>query len=259
MTEEGTVTHEDLDAAAEQQTPAEELMDEVTETPEVEESQEEVQPEEVPEEPTDNRERSQLGRRVKSMEEKFDQFMERTGALLQASLQKPEEKSPEPEIDPNFIPTNVAELNKWYETKEREKARRQEIYQSSYRSQLDVLGKDAESPEEHDAVVQEMMKNFNIKRSDNGVNDASINYLQAKVSYLRNKVVTPKNPLEKNKDKENKNLGGPAGTPSIKVKTPQPVKLDKYAADFVARVKMDDEKVQEALSGPTPTYLGGKV
>jgi len=247
----------ELDAAAESQpeeTPEinEEVQEEVQEETQ-QEVHEEVQEEEIPEEPVDNKERSNLGRRVKSMEETMQKFIEQTGMLIQSTVKK--EEPPEPEIDPNFIPTSVAELDQWYESKKQQEQRQVNAYQNSYRAQLDVLASDS-TPEEHQAVVTEMMKNFNIKRSNDGGNDAAINYLNAKIAHLKKTAV--KNPLTKNEGKIVQNLGTPAGSPSVKTKAPQAVKLDKYAAEFVARTQMSDDDVNQALSGEAPSYLSGR-
>lgn len=260
MTEKGTdEVHAELDAAAEDQsTPAEETPEstDTQETPQEETTPQET-PEEVPEEPTDNRERSNLGRKVKSLEETMQKFIEQTGALIQTSIKPVKEEPPEPEYEADFVPTNVSELDRWYETKKRKEEKQKEAYQSSYRATLDVLGQDTPL-EEHQAVVTEMMKNFNIKRSGDGMNDATVNYLNAKVQYLKRANAAPKNPLQKNEGKENKNLGTPAGSPSMKIKAPQAVKLDHYAAEFVAKTKMSDESVQAALTGEMPSHLAGR-
>lgn len=257
MTEQGTVTDAELDAAAEQSTPAE-SSEEATDTQETEPQEEEVKPEEqLPEEPADNRERSNLGRRVKSMEDTMQKFIEQAGMLIQSNIKPKDETPPEPEFPSDYIPTNVSELDRWYETKQKQETRKREAYQSSYRTQLDVLGQET-PPEIHKAIINEMMENFNIKRSDSGMQDATTNYLNAKVKYLEKIVTAPKNPLSKNEGKDNKNLGGPAGSPSQQPKTPPPVKLDEYAAEFVRRIGMKDEQVNKALTGEMPTSLLGK-
>jgi hypothetical protein len=68
----------------------------------------------------------------------------------------------------------------------------------------------------------------------------------------------PKNPLDKNKDETPKNLG--SGEDSKKeTRTPSPVELDEYAAEFVKSTGMKPESVESALKGDAPTYLAGKI
>jgi len=245
MTEEGT-DHAELDAAAEEVAEAED-----TPTEEV------IPQEEVPEEPEDNAERSNLGRRVKSMEDNVNEIAKNVSAFIQEGIKsrevQPEEKSIDQVLQEkygeDYIPTTASEFNAWANDRdvliEDRRVKSENKYQGSYRSELDKLGQDT-TPEEHKAIVDIMMKDFNIKRSDSGVSDAHINYKDAQVSYLRGMV--SKNPLEKNKGKESENLGGALGTSSDSGKSVKPIVLDKYAQAFADSVGMSEEDRQKALN-----------
>jgi len=215
-------------------------------------------PDDIPDEPDDPAERSKLGRKVKEMAEKQDEFFESMKALLQTRLEEKETEPKDDELDFfDGIPQSKEELDKWYESKKAQERKAKETYEKAYLAQLEMEKGNTKDKEIHQEIMTELMENYNIKHSENGSQDAKINYLSAKASYLEKAVTAKKNPHDKNKGKKVENLGESSSTSVDDTKSSKTIKLDSYAQDFVNRTNMSEEKVQEALSGDMPTYLGG--
>lgn len=273
--EDQMVTDEDLDRAAE----APETSDaepEVEDDNPVEdnapaepagEEAEEVVEEEIPAEPEDNTVRSELGRKVKEQGETLQAFMDSiTGAIdeIKTMVTKPVVEEEEDDDEPVFltkaqfrqqIRDSVATL-----TKEQQEGNRK--YERGYMTKVAELTSGM-SDEEKAEVSKELFENkdINVKRSGNPKIDAEINFLKAQTNVLRRQAIVskkPVNPLDKNKDNPDLPLGGPSGTRNQETKSEKIVKLDPEAAKFAKASGMTDEEVQEALSGPMPTYLGGQ-
>ena len=268
--EDKGVSHDDLDAAHDEWAAddhsaepevEEEVVAEEPETPEelvVIDEPETPEELEIPPEPDDNRERSNLGRRVKAMEENLNHFLNRF-EQISSKIEHPAPVVSDMDDD-ETPPLTRADLDAYLERRETEKITRKQQVDSAYvsgyqRSQIS-LGMDM-SEEEHTAVVQEMNTNFNVRHSDNPSIDAEKNFLRAQVSLTKKQLAqskVPKNPLAKNTGPAAKNLGGPSDTTSDVRQKAKP-KLDKYAAEFVAKTKMSDESVAAALEGETPLRL----
>jgi len=276
--EDKGVSHDDLDAAhdewaaddhpaepvveeevveEEPETPEESVAIDEPETPEEPESSEEP---EIPSEPDDNRERSNLGRRVKAMEENLNHFLNRF-EQISSKIEQPKPARPELDEDADLdVPLTASEFESRIEKYEREKAERERSANANYvsgyqRSQIS-LGMDM-SEEEHAAVVQEMNTNFNVRHSNDPSLDAEKNFLRAQLSLTKKQLEqtkVPKNPLEKNKGPAVKNLGGPSES-TVDVRVKAKPKLDKFAAEFVAKTNMSDESVSAALEGEIPLRL----
>ena len=286
--EDQMVTDEDLDRAAEMApdtsepepkvadgTPAEDDTpaepageEEVVE----EEVAEEVVEEPIPDEPEGNRERSELGRKVKEQGERLDSFMDTiTGAIdeIKTSVAKPEFED-EPLDDDYPITLTAKELNDRIKEgiasagvvtkKDIETQKRQaKEYENGYLAKVSSLTTGIPDKE---AIEKELFENkdVNVKRSNNPLIDAEMNFLKAQTNVLNKKLeakAKPVNPLDKNNDNEDLPLGGPLGTNNQDVKSEKVTKLDPEAAKFAKESGMSEEDVQKTLAGPMPTYLGG--
>jgi hypothetical protein len=219
-------------------------------------SGEEEPEEKLPDEPEDNAERSQLGRRVKAMEDNQAEFFNRMENLLQGKVSQPQKETVEDEeFDEDYIPTTKGELDKWADARDRNKEKKRQLYEDTYRAQLNTFAKN----EDYSEIVDEMMANHNFKRSDDGGADALINYQAAEVALLRSKAKERKSPLNKNKDKQGEHLGGAIESENMDRDVVKPVKLDPEAAEFARSENMSDEEIQKALSVEPPASLfGGK-
>ena len=238
---------------ADEEKVAEETIEESSPTEEPEDTSEQQASEEVPEEPEDNKERSQLGRRVKAMEESQERFFNEMRNLIQE--RKPSQP-PEDEFEDDWIPTTKDELEKWADARDRKKEEKRQLYEDSYRAQLNTFSKE----ENFEQIVNEMMTNHNIKYSDDGVSDARVNYLNAKVAYLESKAKEKKSPLKKNEGKRAENLGGAIESENMGKEGPGPIKLDPEAAKVAKDLGLTDEQIQKALSEDmSPELVAGKV
>ena len=130
-------------------------------------------------------------------------------------------------------------------------------YENGYIKQIEKLGS-AYTDKVHKHIVKRMFDDFNLRHSDNPALDAKLNFRDAEAAILREVRERKANPLTKNKGISNKNLGGPTNTDQD-LKSTSPVKLDKYAADFIKATGMKEEDAQKALEGDMPLYLRGRV
>lgn len=226
-----------------------------------EEEEEEAQPE-----PSDNAERSKLGRKVKYMEdslngikESIDERMDRMEKLFsQGQQQERHEEQFEDDEDEEVVLTKkemreqMQQLMKEQQTQE---TNSQVQYEKGYLSTIKQLGSEEESEEEFNDIYDEMMANFNKKHSDNPEMDAEKNWLRATKSVLKKQAAKPikkENPLKGRKPKSPLGKGGGDTTPDTSPTTP---KLDDVAAEFIRKTKMSDEAVADALSGEAPARL----
>lgn len=215
---------------------AEEPQEEVAEEA-VGESNDEVvdqEPEVQVEEPSDNAERSKLGRRVSQMEQLVNSINEKLDFI--ASSSKKEEALVN---DPEELLTAKEALElfeKLGTKKEQEQLRAKQQYEKTYLQVANSLSDE----EDHEEVFKEMLENYNVKHSNDPKADAIINYKNAKIAILQKKINTPKVPLKGEKPKVP--LGVNAGS---KVQTPKKSmpKLDPDSAYLVEALKISDDKV----------------
>ena len=273
-----SVSLEDLDRAAEQpdptlaeETPTEEAPIKEEEPPKEEPAKDipvEEEPGE-PEEPSDNAERSKLGRRVSAIESSIQTLVEELRTVIKQTGKEDTPTDEEEDIwtdedDENGYVTKK-DLTGFYqklrmqEAKEADRVKSEtDKYNSDYNSVFQEFGKTGDA-EFHAEVLQEMKAHHNFKRSNSGLLDAELNYLKAKDAVLQKKATEHENPLDKNKGKDAKNLGVPSDT-VVPGKIGALVKLDKYAEEFVSRVGMSEDSVKKALDGNARTGLmGGKI
>jgi len=204
MTEE--ITDEALDAAADE-APADNVLtadaiDEVvpeegTDAPEegaeeVAEDEQVIDPqeEEVPEEPDDHGERSQLGRKVGEIDRNLTTQLEQMKRELDSfkqGVQSVQPPQPPEQLynDDEEIPMTMGDLNKWYNNRVEHDRRQQNDdatrYESGYRDTFSELSRDLE-PTEAKKIEDEMLANFNVRHSNDPTLDAERNFLRAENS-----------------------------------------------------------------------------
>ncbi len=83
----------------------------------------------------------------------------------------------------------------------------QQTYQDNYLKTVERLGS-TYTDKVHQHIVERMHKDFNNKHSENPALDAELNFSKAEATILREVRSRKTNPLDKNKDKDTKNLGG---------------------------------------------------
>lgn len=266
--QEPSVSYEDLERAAadmseedgvtQEGEPAEEGIEEETVTepgqaednPEEDEGQgEETGVEETEQaikpEPDGNAERSRLGRKVKSLEETVQALMQKLETVAVTDIKAPEEKI-EAEEEEEFIPTTKKELEEFLEHREERKKKQNIDYETKYIAVVNNLGLE-EDDTAHEAIVEEMMKNFNVRYSNDPARDAEINYLKAERAYLKKQMAAVASTERTNPLKGNGKpvpVGGDTKVTKKKVALP---KLDKYAEEFARDTGMTEDDLRRYL------------
>ncbi len=257
------VTDAQLDSASELFTD-EKVESKVEVKPEAkEEPIEVVKTKEQLDEEEEHRERSRLGRRLKSMEDKQaerERLDEERWARIEAKLSQPtvtRETIVEDDL-PEIIstPEDVRKVNRYDKEKE---MREYEKYALGYIKTAKVLG--VEHPELHDEVMGLITGDgspFNQRQTGNPGVDAELNYSKAKAAVLSKKIAAP------SKSKPNvrsepitspTNLSVDSKSePSLKAE----VQLDDDAKEFIKRIGKDQSWATDALKGETPIHLSGR-
>lgn len=276
MSDEAPVSNEDLDAAwpvKDKQDDAVEDhsadgkeddkdVEEETKQPDVKQTEDELE-----EEPVDNAERSRLGRRVSSLDERLDKL----SMLVEQgfrNLVKPKEEEEEPEDDlfgtdeDEDKPLTKRELAEFLERRERARYKAHEQYANTYRNAVNDYLSKINDEDVRNAVLEEFKEKYNKRLSDNGANDGLNNIRTAHIEILQgltSKIKEKQNPFEKNTDTEEEvALGGKTNQSNKLSKERKKIKLDAAAAEYAAAVGMSEDDVQEALQGEAPAYLQGK-
>jgi len=148
-------------------------------------------------EPKDNALRSQLGRKVKLIEEKFSEVEQKLSGLEETLTTELDEKfnailerlnPQEDTTETEYLDLNdPAQLERYLEQREQKKMMESSKYQEQY---IKTIGKLADS-DIHDEIVDEMMANYNVRYSNDPAADAERNYYKAKAAVLARKAVMP--------------------------------------------------------------------
>lgn len=233
------------------------------------------QGEPVPEEPTDNAERSRLGRRMKSLEDSLSQLLTKLDTIPnQANAAQPQANAPakyddsymerelQAAIDQGIIPdTIITPMDQLrvdnYRAQVEEK--RSLEYQRGYIDVLKGFGGNTDNAL-HDEIVAELFRvesPYNQRRYGDPAVDAHLNYLEAKAAILEGKMTTP---TSKNVFKGKQ---GTAPTGNHVSTTVQPgedaaMKLDEVSLQFIKSQGMSEESVRNALKAPLPLHLKGR-
>lgn len=274
---EKTVTESDLSSAWDKdQEPKveqkeEPKVEEVKEEPkeEVQEVKEEVQ--ELPDEPADNTERSRLGRRLKTIEEKFDAFLSK----LETPKQPPQEnvtyddlfiqRQMEAAVERGELPATIVTPQDQYLVNRFVNNIQAQIgnqYAVNYINTLKSPQLKGDTPDDIHAEVVAELQNvespYNLKRYNNPKIDAQINYLEAKAHILQKKAMetAPKSAF-KGKPKDSPPTGTSVSTRTAPVEDDMP-SLDEASLDFIKRSGMSMESVKTALKQDMPYYLRGR-
>lgn len=208
----------------------------------------EVSPEPDVDEPTDNKERSRLGRRFTQLESEFQQQREIL-ARMESMLASPHalpSAPPEDEYDSDKILT-VGEFEKYERTK-REKAERQQVaYRSSYIQTIKSLSTD---PELHSEIEKEMLTNVAEYPTHTGhqnpVHDARVNYRLARAAVIEKKYAVPK----PNVRGGNNAPTGVTATTRTQAAPRKTVKLDETTSKFARAMGLDEDSefVQQSVT-----------
>lgn len=280
---EAIPTDADLEAAASGVEDKKEVEKEVSdEAPEEEVIDEETIEEELP---PDNAERSRLGRKIKTlmeeaetnkkaMSEMLAEMRRMTDTIKELKSAKTETREEEPEDDsPDFNDDDtlltVGEIKKFMEAREKkiaqeskkleskkqeEEANKLAKYQTEYARIFYDLGKD---DPDFNEIVKLVQEDAELNQIDTWVPkaDAKLNYRAAKDKLneikAKNKRVVKTGATDTGLPK-----GVSSDSRSLQKKS-NVVELDKYAKEFISKVGLGDEEVEEALSGDIRLNLMG--
>lgn len=230
-----TVTDEALESALEQP--------EVQVEPEVEVK---VEPEVKKELPSDQEERTRLGRHLKRFEERLGR-LEGLDQKLDEVISRFDRPSRTDNASDEELPEVVStpqDVMRVVTAAERERTREQGQYEHKYIGVMRSF--ERENPTLHQEIFKEMMTNFNVRRSNDPSLDAELNYTKAKSAVLAKKISssTPKPNVKGGKDGISTDL-------SIESRDISPVgkeiKLDEFAESFRKSSGMSDESVRQAM------------
>jgi len=227
------------------------------------------------EEPTDNAERSRLGRRLKATEDKLDAIL----ARLQPAEPQPERPAAIPEnvtYDDTFIqgkideavqagtlPETIMTPHDQYKVNQFVTQLQHQIgneYAVRYLNNLKSPVLKGDTPDDvHVEVLAELQRvesPFNLRRYDNPTVDARMNYLEAKNAVLTKRLVSGKPPNVFKGKKGELPTGTSVTTRMDTVADDIPV-LYELSQDFIKRTGMSVDSVKAALKGATPLNLRG--
>ena len=237
------VTEEVVEVSAtEAEIPSEEAPEAVQQAQEVE----------APQEPEDNAVRSQLGRKVKYMEDTMNETLGKLDAFLQTQsqpqYQQPQYQQPiQEEVEEEFLTNrNVGNVIEKYMSQHQAQQNSQaDKYNDDYIKTINRLGSDL-SDVDFNEIDAERMKNFNQAHSVNGMADAESNWQKAEISVLRKRQANPirKTPLKQEKPSAPLGGGGAQNTGTKKTKMP---KFDEATLSYMKSTGMSEEQAAKIL------------
>lgn len=249
MTEESKESPETKETVTDKVT--DEALESALEQPEVSETEPEAKLEPVvkKELPSDQEERTRLGRHLKRFEERLgrleglDQKLDEVISRFDrpARNESPSEEFPETISTAEDV-RRIARDERMRE--ERERLKDQEQYERKYMGTLRSFERD--NPTLHPEIFKEMMTNFNIRRSNDPSLDAELNYTKAKSAILAKKISasSPKPNVKGGKDTAPTDLSIESRETSS---TEKEIKLDPLAESFVRSTGMSEKSQREAI------------
>lgn len=186
---------------------------------------------------------TKLGRRVKGLETTLSEMNQKLDAFFSRSESRDRETAKTVTNDelPEIIstPDDVVKVNRFMKKKEQED---QEVYTKNYLNNFKSLG--SRDSELYPEIYDEMIKNFNVRYSDNPQNDARVNYAEAKAAILSQKYAPTKPNVRGKKGEIPTDLGIESRET---VTSSESVHLDDMAMDFAKSTGMKEESIREAL------------
>jgi len=207
----------------------------------------------------DHGESSRLGRRVSKMESMLDGFIEK----MDAKFNQPnpyDNNQYYPQYDGGYQPqqqqytgydtseivSTVADVDRILDERDRKREDDNQRYTHDYSGAFDRMkGLDADN---YGEIYDEMMVNFNEKRTGNPVIDAEYNYSRAARSVLSKKLASAK-PAPNVLTNTALPTGVSASSTSAPASNAAPVHLDPIAKEFAEKIGMSEEDQKAALDG----------
>ncbi len=248
------VSYSELDSAYQEATKVEGSVKE----PEKVETkpEEEVKPEtQIIDTPT-QADRTQLGRKVKRLEESLETILQKLDQIGQVQIPSHQQVGTTDDV-PEFVST-PDDVKKIYRKIREEEQSVAEKYQTSYARAIYKMENEIDDPKLAEEVEHEIFANpqaFNKVLSDNPSIDAEVNFNKAMASVLRKKLATPQKTKPNVKGETPIAPTGATVGSTSKGTSEAPIELDDFAKEFVKVTGMSPEHVKAALSGETPIGL----
>lgn len=205
-------------------------------------------------EPTDVKERSELGRKVKALSEGYEDVNAKLDAII-AFQSKPPVDEPEDNLDPDWVPTTKQEMDDYFDRKmaARDTARStaEKGYNDAY---MNTIGAYKEH-EDYEEICAKLDKSFNVRHTSDGKADAKVNFLEAANAHYREKIHGKTNPLEKNKGEELP-LGSGGDEEIVDKDDAVMPTLDKDAMAYIEATGKTAEEVVAIMKKPLPLGIG---
>uniref|UniRef100_A0A6H1Z9G9 Uncharacterized protein n=1 Tax=viral metagenome TaxID=1070528 RepID=A0A6H1Z9G9_9ZZZZ len=196
-------------------------------------------------EPADPSERSQLGRRVRKIEDNVTQFTRKMDEFLTAFQGHGQQNTPDTEII-----STAADVRKVLEDERKREMQSRQQYQNNFLQEITSLGD--ENPDFHAEVTREMFEvpnsPFNQIKTGDPIADAHWNYSRAMKAVLAKKYANPSRQTQpaSRPNAVNVSTGVPVGT-RTQTSAPPPVQLDEAAANFIKRIGRPADWAQRNL------------
>jgi len=230
----------------------------------------------IPDEPADNRERSRLGRRMKSLEDTLFNISSKLDTIGKPATEETAVVAPvhsavygddylaqqiqaakEQGIIPDIIttPEDIIMTNNFVNQVNQSMQHRYVHGYLGETARLQTVGKVADTL--HNEIMAELRSStspFNTQHTGNPSIDARINYAEAKAAILAKQVATPKTVFKGKGAETATGVTASTRTDTVKEEIPE---LDAKALEFVRYTGMKPESVKAALKGETPFHLRG--
>ncbi len=226
-----------------------EALESALEQPEVQvetEVEAKVESEPKKELPSDQEERTRLGRHLKRFEERLGR-LEGLDQKLDEVISRFDRPSRTETLSEEEMPEVVStpqDVIRVVDARERKRTEEQGQYEQKYVGTLRNLERD--NPTLHQEIFKEMMTNFNVRRSNDPSLDAELNYTKAKSAILAKKIST-------SSPKPNVAGGKVTASTDLSIEsrdispTGKEIKLDEFAESFRKSSGMSDESVRQAV------------
>ena len=196
-------------------------------------------------------EKSRLGRKFKRLEEDNQKLQEKFDRLLDTLSKKDLVVEDEDDIDDETTVITAKDVKKILEKHEANRSKRQtederKATEVQQRYEKDYIKKILEFEDEPDfkVIYDEMYKNYNVKITGNPGADAEINFERATAAFYKKARKEKKVPVK----------GGPSSPTGLEPPdtkhepTKKKIELDEFASEYVQRLGIPEDKVQEWLS-----------
>ena len=215
----------------------------------------EQEKEKLEQEAAEHKEKSELGRKVKAMEDRLDTEMYSLHDKIDQLLTK--DTKIEPEYDEDWVPQTRKEMDEYLEKKLQKRDETQKSNDQKYnKTYMNSIGK-YNNEDDYGEICKELEANFNVRSSDNGELDAQLNYLKASKAYYRKKISNPAKETPLKGKANDLPLGvGSDGEKIIEKEEAMPV-LDDAAAEYVRKTGMSEEAVKKAMKRELPLGIQG--